>query len=317
MAQFDFVGMAAALATAFLWALSSIFFSTAGKRSGSSMLVNRVRLVFAVLWLVITHMALLGTPLPANASPERWFWFGLSGIVGLAIGDLALFQAYILIGPRITTLFMASVPVISAFIGWIFYAEYLKALEIVGILVTVGGIFLVVLDGNPSNGDQEGAPHQYGKGIAFGMGAAICQAIGMALAKKGLVDNFPSLSGTLMRMIAALVVIWIMTIFTREVRSTVSAVSHDRRTLVAIILGSIVGPFLGVWCSLIATQAEVLGIASTLIAMTPIFVLPIMHFVFKEKINRLAVVGTLITLLGASILMLSKAGFFAALLKLG
>ncbi|MCE1253682.1 MAG: DMT family transporter [Anaerolineae bacterium] len=312
MVQFDYVGMFAALATAFLWALSSIFFSIGGKRVGS-LVVNRIRLMFAVLWLLITHTILLGTPVPLNASPERWMWFSLSGIVGLAIGDAFLFQAYVLIGPRITTLFMASVPVISAFLGWIFFNEVLAPLEILGIAVTVGGIFLVVMDGNSDNQEKEGASKNYLKGVLFGMGAATGQAVGMALAKNGLTDGFPSLSGTLMRMIAAMAVIWLVTLFVGKARYSLHAVSVDRRALVAIMMGSIVGPFLGVWCSLIATQSEVLGIASTLIAMTPIFVLPIVYFVFKEKVTRRAVFGTVVALLGASILMLAKAGFFAAL----
>ena len=307
----NYAGMGAALATAFLWALSSIFFSIAGKRLGS-IAVNRIRLMFAVLWLIITHTLLLGTPVPVNASPERWMWFSLSGIVGLAIGDAFLFQAYVLIGPRITTLFMASVPVISSILGWFFYRETLNPLEILGIAVTVGGILLVVMDGNKSEVAANN-PRNYTIGLICGMSAAIGQAVGMALAKNGLVDNFPSLSGTLMRMIAAMAVVWVLTLFAGKARVTMREASLDRRALLAIILGSIVGPFLGVWCSLIATQAEVLGIASTLMSLTPIFVLPIVFFVFKEKVTRRAVFGTIVALVGTTILMLTQAGFFSAL----
>jgi len=314
MIQLDFIGMGAALATAVFWALSSIFFSIGGKRVGS-VAVNRIRLMFAVVWLMITHTLVMGSVLPVHAGVERWTWFSLSGIVGLAIGDAFLFQAYVLIGPRITTLFMASVPVLSAFMGWIFYHEILNPLEILGIAVTLGGIFLVVLDGH--NSDENGPTRRhYIIGLICGMGAATGQAVGMALAKNGLVDQFSPLSGTLIRMVSAMAVIWLIALVTGKARSTLHQVSLDRRALAAIVIGSIVGPFLGVWCSLIATQSEMLGIVSTLMGLTPIFVLPIVYFVFKEKVSRRAVVGTVIALLGVSVLMLSQAGFFNAVFKI-
>ena len=313
MIRFDIVGMGAALATAVFWAISSICFSIGGKRVGS-LVVNRIRLVFAVVWLIITHIIVMGSILPAHASSDRWVWFSLSGIVGLAIGDAFLFQAYVMIGPRITTLFMASVPVLSVFMGWVFYHEVLQPLDLLGIVVTLGGIFLVVLDGR--NGDESGPDRRhYIIGLICGLGAATGQAVGMALAKNGLMDNFSPLSGTLMRMISAMAAIWLLTLITGKARSTLHDVSLDRRALLAIIIGSIVGPFLGVWCSLIATQSEMLGIVSTLMGLTPIFVLPIVYFVFKEHVTRRAVVGTCIALLGVSVLMLSQAGFFAAIFR--
>jgi drug/metabolite transporter (DMT)-like permease len=314
MIHLDYIGMGAALATAVFWALSSICFSIGGKRVGS-LVVNRIRLMFAVVWLMITHAIVLGSVMPVHAGSERWMWFSLSGIVGLAIGDAFLFQAYVMIGPRITTLFMASVPVLSAFMGWIFYHEVLTPLEIVGIAVTVGGIFLVVLDGG--NSDENGPTRRhYIIGLIFGMGAATGQAVGMALAKNGLMNEFSALSGTLIRMVSAMAVIWLLTLVTGKVRSTLHDVSLDRRALIAIIAGSIVGPFLGVWCSLIATQSEMLGIVSTLMGLTPIFVLPIVYFVFKEKVTKRAVLGTVIALVGVSVLMLAQAGFFNVIFKI-
>lgn len=311
MAQFDFFGMGAALGTAVLWAVSSICFSIGGKRVGS-IVVNRIRLLFAVVWLMITHVIVVGTILPLNASPDRWLWFSLSGIVGLAIGDAFLFEAYVLIGPRITTLFMASVPVVSAFIGWIFYHEELQSMEILGILVTVVGIFLVVLDGS-GNEENKNKSRHYLAGVLCGLGAAMGQAVGMALAKNGLTDQFSPLSGTLIRMVAAMFALWLLTAFTGKIKATIHEVSLDWKALAAIILGSIVGPFLGVWLSLIATQSEYLGIVATLMALTPVFVLPMVYFIFHEKVTHRAVMGTIIALIGVSVLMLTQAGFFKAL----
>jgi drug/metabolite transporter (DMT)-like permease len=311
MDQSSYIGMGAALATSVLWAMSSIFFSIAGKRLGS-LIVNRIRLMFAVLWLLITHFIVYGTLVPVNAGLDRWMWFALSGVVGLAIGDAFLFQAYVLIGPRITTLLMASSPVISTILGLIFFREIPTFLELLGITVTIGGTFLVILDGR-QNGTHaiEEKHHNYILGVGLGFGAAVCQSVGLALAKNGLTDQFPSLSGTLMRMISAMLAIWLISLLTGSAGSTLRETGRNQKGLLAIMGGSIVGPFLGVWCSLIAAQSELLGIASTLMALSPVFVLPFVYFVFKERVSRLAVIGTFIALSGTTLLMLASSGFFA------
>lgn len=300
--------MAAALATSILWAMSSIFFSIGGKHFGS-VIVNRIRLLFAVVWLIISHLIVFGTLIPMNAGLEKWFWFSLSGIVGLAIGDLFLFQGYVLNGPRITTLFMASVPVMSAILGLIFFDENLHLLEAAGITITMGGILMVVLDGH-DNKATESNRRKYILGLGCGLGAAVCQAGGMALAKNGLTDGYPSLSGTVIRMIAAFVVIWLATLIRGNVQTTLKEANTHRKGLLAVILGSIVGPFLGVWLSMIAMQSELLGIAATLMSLTPVFVLPFVYFIFKEKVSQKAVLGTVIALVGTALLLLFKAGFF-------
>ncbi len=107
------LGELASLATAVCWTGSATFFSIASRRLGSIVL-NRTRLLLAVVFLLITHTLVLGTPLPLDAAPDRWLWLGLSGVVGLAIGDAMLFQAYVLIGPRLGMLMMSTAPVMSA-----------------------------------------------------------------------------------------------------------------------------------------------------------------------------------------------------------
>lgn len=83
-----------------LFSFTSSFFTLAG-RQVEAVIVNRVRLLLAAILLMLIHFMLLGSFLPLSATPERWFWLGLSGIVGLVLGDSFLFQAFIWIGPRL------------------------------------------------------------------------------------------------------------------------------------------------------------------------------------------------------------------------
>ena len=214
------LGELASLATAVCWTGSATFFSIASRRLGSIVL-NRTRLLLAVVFLLITHTLALGTPLPLDAAPDRWLWLGLSGIVGLAIGDAMLFQAYVLIGPRLGMLMMSTAPLMSALLALALLGERLRTLEWFGVLLTVAGIGWVVTRGGGPLLDRH-KPH-YMRGLILGFGAAVCQAGGLTLSKLGLGGDFPALSGVVIRMLAAFVALWGWTLFRREIGATFTA----------------------------------------------------------------------------------------------
>ena len=297
------MGEIAALLTALCWGLSSIFF-TATSREAGPIPVNRMRLLFAVPLLLISHVILTGQWLPLQAEPSRWLWFSLSGIVGLVIGDTLLFVCYSLIGNRLGTLLMASVPVMSSLAAYLFLGEKLDPLSLLGILICVFGIALVVLE--RSNGNGNGSPHdrRFWLGVSAGLGGAMGQAIGLVLAKQGLMGDFPAISGTLIRMLAATGFIWIITLFMGQIGQTFQKVFSSFKLVRNIFAGSLVGPFIGVWLSQIAIQNTSVGVASTLMSLTPVFMLPVAKWYYKENVSWRAVIGTLIALAGVAIIFL-------------
>ena len=274
----------------------------AGQQFGSA-IANRIRLVLAVILLVLLHWLLLGTPLPLGAERERWFWLGLSGIAGLALGDALLFQSYIWIGPRLGMLLMSLAPVVSALLAWLFLAETLSFGQISGILLTVGGIAWVVLEKSSPAGGQVRHP-RYGWGILVGLGAATGQALGLVLAKKGLGGNFPALSGNLIRMLAAGLAVWSLALVQNQAGPTIQRLKGQRRALLYVLVGTIFGPVVGVWLSLTAIQLAHVGVASTLMALPPIFMLPITYFVFKDHFGWQAILGTVVAMCGVALLFM-------------
>lgn len=298
------MGSIAAILTSLCWSWSSIFFSSAGYVVGSKV-VNRTRLLFAVTFLLMTHTLITGSPLPMQTEGFRWLWLGLSAIFGLVLGDAMLFQAYVLIGPRLSMLVMASVPAISAVFAWIFLGEILSPIQMIGILITTGGITLVVLDRNTEKPSIiPGRNRKYYMGLLLSLGGAFGQAIGMIFAKKGLVGDFSALSGVLIRMIVAAGTIWLIAAISKEIKSNFQILNQHPKAIRSIFSGAFVGPFLGVWLSLIAVQNTKVGITSTLIALTPIFHLPIAHFYLHEKINIRALLGTVIAIAGVAVIYL-------------
>jgi drug/metabolite transporter (DMT)-like permease len=296
------MGEIAAILTAICWGFSSIFFTTSSREAGP-IPVNRVRLLFAIPLLVITHTLLTGQLFPIHAEPYRWLWFGLSGIVGLVIGDTLLFMSYSLIGNRLGTLMMASVPVMSSLAAFIFLGEKLDLLSMLGIFICISGITMVVMERRNGNGSTH-ERRQFLLGVLAGLGGALGQAIGLVLAKQGLGGDFPAISGTLIRMLAAMIFIWIITIFIGQTLQTLHKVFSSFRLVRNIFGGSVVGPFIGVWLSQIAIQHTYVGIASTLMSLTPIFLIPVAKWYYKENVSSRAVLGTIIALVGVTIIFL-------------
>jgi drug/metabolite transporter (DMT)-like permease len=302
------VGEIAALITAMCFSASSIFFTLAGNKFGP-LISNRLRLLVAVILLWITHWIFFGSLIPLNAELQKWFWLGSSGIVGLAIGDYFLFKAFVSIGPRLGLLFLSLSPAIATMLAWIFLQETIDAVSIFAILLTLIGIAWVVLESKPdvktSNDHPSSQPREvYIKGLIAGLIAATGQALGMILAKKGLSEDFPALSGNVIRMTAAFIALWAVTIIQGQVLSTVQQAGNHKSAMVYILIGSFFGPLIGVSLSLFAIQKTNIGIASTIIALPPIFLLPIGHFIFREKITWKAIMGTVLAITGVSLLIL-------------
>jgi drug/metabolite transporter (DMT)-like permease len=264
--------------------------------------VNRTRLLFAIGLLGATHWAVYGAPLPLQASPSHWLWLGLSGVVGLALGDTFLFQALVDLGPRKAMLVMSSWPIYSALLAFLFLDESLSWREGAGILLTVAGIAWVVLErGAATSGPVR--RERLARGVACAFGGAVCQAGGLVLAKEGLSSGLPALSGTLVRMIAAAAVIWLLTLFMGGVRQNF-AKFKDKRALLFTTCGAVTGPFVGVWMSLYAVNHAKVAVASALMSLVPILLIPLMWLLFRETVSKRALLGTLAAFAGVLVLLL-------------
>ncbi len=297
----SYLGEIAALITSGTYAVNSALFTIAGRKVGS-MVVNRVRLAVACLFLAAGHWVFLGAPWPVDAGWDRWFWLGTSGIVGLVLGDALLFQAFIWIGPRISMLMMSLAPIIAAVTAWVFLGESLSLIQVAGILITLLGIAWVILDKKPTHPARK---ENYLKGILFGLGGATGQGLGIVLAKPGLGGEFSALSGNFIRMLTAFLVMVMITLVQKKYQETFLKLKEHPHALGAIAGGAFFGPFVGVSLSLYALQHISIGVASTLMALSPIYLLPVEYHYFHEKIGWGAILGTGLALVGVAVLFMS------------
>jgi drug/metabolite transporter (DMT)-like permease len=293
-------GELAAIAAAGLFGLSSTFFTLAGRRVGPST-VNRARLLLAAVLAVGLHWVLRGEPLPSTATARAWLWLGLSGVIGLALGDASLFHAYVRIGPALSMLVFSTTPVFTTFFGYVFLGESLTAVEGLGIAVTLLGIAWVVSE--PKRRDFHGSGGSYRAGLLLAVGGALGQALGLLTAKVGLAEGIAAQSANLVRLLGAAGAVWVAAFLTGAAHRTHALYREDRRASLFTLAGTTAGPVFGVWLSLVALSRAPLGVASTLMGLTPIFLLPVARLVFYEPIGYRAVFGTFVALSGATILL--------------
>ena len=295
------IGELAGLATSICWSFTGIFFALGARRVGSQA-VNLARLLFALGIMLLLHRLLFGAWLPVSAGPERWGWLALSGVIGLSLGDAALFQSMIFIGPRRAALMMALVPIISTGLAWVFFREALSWPDLLAIVLTVAGVAWVVVErqAGPAVGEAGNAR----RGILLGLAAAAGQATGLILSRQGMTGGFSVVSAQLIRILFACAAVWAVALLRGQGRRIVNSIQRDRRAALAIGAGTLAGPVVGVMLSLVAVTRAPVGVASTLMSLAPITILPLVYFVFHERISPRAIGGTLLALAGVALIFL-------------
>ena len=316
-------GELAALGAAMCWVLTSFSFAAAGRRIGS-VLVNLIRTLLALILLFMIHRFVLGIWIP-QLDATSVTYLALSGIIGLAIGDQFLFTALVDVGSRMGTLLMTFSPPVAAILAWPILDEPLGWMAILGISVTVLGISWVVME-RPEGSQVIEHLHRI-RGTLFGVIAGICQAVGLILAKLGMgharteeIALIDSWTVTLVRMAFAAIAICLIAICVyrfqrRKKTKVIMEMSPETEHLpqlrkqirltdayLLVMLGTIFGPVIGVWLSMVAVDRTDAGIAATLMALSPVFVLPFAAWIEKERLTWRAMVGALIAFAGVVLL---------------
>lgn len=293
------IGELAALATAIFWTITALAFEVATKRVGS-LAVNMIRLTLAFFYLIIFSYFYRGQPLPSDASSHAWIWLGLSGLVGFVFGDYFLFKSYQVIGSRIAMLVMTLVPPFTALIGWLLLGEKMIPLHVAGMFITVGGIGLALFTKPDSEGKVKLSYPL--KGILYALGGAAGQAVGLVLSKYGM-QSYDAFASTQIRLIAGVAGFATIIILLKK-GGLIKNALRDSKGMKRIFLGSVFGPFLGVSFSLMAVKYTETGIASTIMAIVPILIIPPSIILFKQKFTWLEIIGAVISVGGVVLMFL-------------
>ena len=318
----QYLGEMISLGVACLWTVSALSAEVATRRLGI-FVMNVWRMALALTLSAALMWFIFGAPWPVYAGVEAWSWLLLSGVVGYFFGDWCLFNSYLTIGSRMGQLFMTLAPMFTAIFAWMMLGQTLSWSALLAMAVTLLGIAISVL----GHGDHHHFSLQLPtKGILFGIGAGLGQGVGLVLSKLGLdaytadvpaevlpsVETLLPFGANMVRCVAGLVCFSSFYLFMQrlherrgdEPTKTFRASFSDRRGLLAMVVAVFSGPFVGVSLSLLAVQYTAAGIASTIMAMTPIIILLPSRYLFGQPITVKSIVGAIVSCLGVSLFFL-------------
>ena len=307
------LGEIISLVVAVSWTITAIFADKASHRIGS-MVTNVIRLALASVFLAALLWITLGHPYPVYADGKAWLWLGLSALVGYVFGDWCLFNCYLSIGARFGQLFMTLAPPMAAIAGWALLGETLSWKSILAMAVTLSGIAISILSRGEGHTVKLSLPL---KGVLLGLGAGTGQGVGLVLSKIGmqhyeaavpadapaLMDTMLPFASTMIRALIGAAGFFLLLSLHKELPN-LKAATHDRKGLTYALILTLFGPVLGVSLSLMAVQYTDAGIASTLMALTPVLILFPYALIYKQRIRPKEILGVVVSMAGVAMFFL-------------
>lgn len=299
--------MFAAVLTTILWSISVVCAHRSAKMLGGSE-ANFWRLAVAFFFLAAWAYTFgLGT---GGDSFPLFFW---SGVIGIGVGDVALFQALPRLGSRVTVLLIQclSTP-FAALIEWIWLGTKLSHVQMLCGAVILGGVLLALA---PSE-HLKPTRRQIVVGTSFGVLGALGNAFGAVCTRKGYAvadsvdQNIDGGTAAFQRLIGGLFVAGVWLLIVKQRGNPVIRFPSLREKWKAafpwVLANGFAGQTLGTTFYQLALKSAPTGIVMPIIATTPLVVIPFAHFMENEKITVRAIVGGAIAVLGVIGLVLTR-----------
>ncbi|HOK37110.1 MAG: DMT family transporter [Bacteroidales bacterium] len=300
----NYYGEIFAILTSFCWTISALSYEYAGKRIGS-VPMNMIRMFIALGYMSLFLFITRGFIIPAHIPLNNWIWLLISGLIGFVVGDIMLFQSFVVIGARLSMLVMSLVPPLAAIFGILLLKEKMSFFQVFAMFVTISGIAIVVYFGRRNHKNTEPIAKNLFKrlkGFLLAFGGAAGQAGGLVLSKKGM-SGYDAFESTQIRIIAGVIGYIIIISSFKLWRKTFEGLKN-KPAIGAVSLGSFIGPFIGVSFSLIALKHTSAGIAATLTSLAPVIIIYPSMLINKEKIKPFEVIGTIISIFGVALFFL-------------
>jgi drug/metabolite transporter (DMT)-like permease len=293
--QISHLGEVTGILTAICWTISALTFSLATRRAGS-LTVNLFRLLFAMIMYMVWSKVMRGLWLPTDASHEAWKWLSVSGLIGFVLGDYFLFTSYSYQSAKVSMLIMSLAPPIATIFGVIVLHESFTWLNLLGMILVLSGIAIVILKREEVDDKMTHGFNYPIKGLLLALGGAAGQGIGAVFSKLGM-GNYDPFASSQIRTVTGIIGFVLIISLTRNWRKVRTSILHQK-AIKPLLIGSFFGPFLGVSLSLLAFQHTKVGVASTLIATVPVFILIPSVIFLGEKLNWKEVIGAFLAVGG-------------------
>ncbi|WP_115719905.1 DMT family transporter [Gallaecimonas mangrovi] len=288
-----------ALAAACCWAIASLFSATAARHLGAFAFSRwRMACVSVMLWSVSLISGGWHSLNMDGASV-----MALSGVIGIFIGDTALFAAMNTLGPRRAVVLFASHSVFSVVLGYLILGETLQGLTLVGCALVASGVMGAVFFGR-----REGETHHWeadnGKlavGIGLGLMSALCQASATLMVKPVMQGDIDAVSASAVRMTTALTLHLLFLFSGARLAKAVKPISWP--VLAQVAANAFLSMGVGMTLILYALRYGEVGLVAMLSSVSPVLILPLLWLVQKKPPAKGAWLGALVTVLGAMLIV--------------
>ena len=291
-----------ALAAASLWAVAALI-SVKPARHLGAFAYSRWRMFLVSLMLASASLITGGwQTLTESALPL----LALSGLIGIFVGDTALFACMNRLGPRRSGLLFSCHALFSALLGLWLFGEQLGGWRLVGALLVLAGVMLAILFGRRGNAQQhkgwERERAHLAVGIALGLTAALCQSLGAIIAKPVMMaGDVDAVSASGIRMGSALLAHCAL-----RVLRVPLAMPHNpinRQVLGMIGINGFLAMALGMTLILVALRQGDVGMVAILSSTTPVILLPLLWWHSGMRPALPAWAGALLATLGTALVL--------------
>ena len=159
---------------------------------------------------------------------------------------------------------------------------------------------LVVLDREPNTPEKK-FRHPI-RGVLYAFGGTLGQGLGLILSKIGM-GSYNAMAATQIRVLSGIIGFSILFFILRRWNRVFAALGN-KPAMSRITLGATFGPFLGVTASLYAVQHAQVGVASTIMAIVPILIIPPAILIFKERVTMKEIIGAIVAVSGVTVLFI-------------
>jgi drug/metabolite transporter (DMT)-like permease len=298
-------GVILALCAAAFWSVSPIAFASAGRRIGPFR-VNLLRIAAATFCLALLLGALALVPGPRLVMPGRAqvYWLAMSGIAGMTIGDAFYYDALVRLGPRRALQLLTLSPVGAALLAWAWLHESLRATELAGIIVVLAAVAYAIYVEREAEGDVQREPGRVSAvGVLNGLLSALFAGAGAVLGRQAFTSqpDLNALAATTVRVGSGAAVLWVIGLCAGRASGIVRHLA-DPSIRKRIILGTLAGPIVGMICYVGALKYAKAGTVSTLSAMSPIMIIPLVAWRYKTRVRKRAIFAAVVAVVGVTLI---------------
>ena len=300
--------MVAAFLTTLFFSLSTIFANRSLRAVGATR-ANLGRLLFAALVLG-AYAHLFGGGLGGSGRD----WLLLSGVIGMGLGDLAVFAALPLLGSRLTVLMTQCLAAPLAIVAeWLWLGTVLTGTQLLWGFVILGGVLVALLPSRSSPPKVTIRPI----GFLFGFLAACSQGFGAVVSRKGNAlaafagEPIDGLTAAYQRILGGLAItlIWLAARALLSAKPSVPAPPEPAppwRAYLWIPANAGCGAIIGVSCYQWSLATTPSGIVLPIVACTPLVIIPLSYWLENERPTRRSLLGGIIAVAGCIALALAR-----------